>query len=254
MGRKQYLLLVIFSLLCGIAFADWNILNLKWKTGLDITLKNYCESWRMNVELHNIRDFDVVPGECVDYIGKYMTSTQYKVDSQRALEECSLYLSNLQLTGDGKDAWVFDIDDTLLSTTPYYKKHHFGGEMLNRTSLEGWMQKRKAPALEHTLNLYNEIKGRGVRIFLISSRGEHLRDATIDNLISAGYHGWTGLILRNLDGGEMGVQKYKTEQRKLLIEGGYRIWGIVGDQWSSLLGFPNGRRTFKLPNSLYYVA
>lgn len=58
------------------------------------------------------------------------------------------------------------------------------------------MQKRKAPALEHTLNLYNEIKGRGVRIFLISSRGEHLRDATIDNLISAGYHGWTGLILR----------------------------------------------------------
>lgn len=126
MGRKQYLLLVIFSLLCGIAFADWNILNLNWKTGLDITLKNYCESWRMNVELHNIRDFDVVPGECVDYIGKYMTSTQYKVDSQRALEECSLYLSNLQLTGDGKDAWVFDIDDTLLSTTPYYKKHHFG--------------------------------------------------------------------------------------------------------------------------------
>lgn len=59
---------------------------------------------------------------------------------------------------------------------------------------------------------------------------------------------------RNLDGGEMGVQKYKTEQRKLLIEGGYRIWGVVGDQWSSLLGFPNGRRTFKLPNSLYYVA
>lgn len=126
MGSKQYLLLVILSLFCGIALTDWNILNLKWKTKLDITLKNYCESWRMNVELNNIRDFDVVPGECVHYIGKYMTSTQYKVDSLKALEECLLYLSSLQLIGDGKDAWVFDIDDTLLSTIPYYKQHHFG--------------------------------------------------------------------------------------------------------------------------------
>jgi FMN phosphatase YigB (HAD superfamily) len=30
------------------------------------------------------------------------------------------------LEGDGKDAWIFDVDDTLLSTIPYYKKHGFG--------------------------------------------------------------------------------------------------------------------------------
>lgn len=72
----------------------------------------------------------------------------------------------------------------------------YRGERLNRTSLEGWMKKKVAPAIKQTLTLYNQIKGRGLKIFLISSRGEHLRDATINNLIKAGYYGWTGLILR----------------------------------------------------------
>ncbi|XP_077252778.1 acid phosphatase 1-like [Tasmannia lanceolata] len=256
MGSNLLLLLGILSLLTGLGVGDWSILNqIKGKNGgVGISLKNYCESWRINVELNNIRDFDVVPGECTQYIGKYMTSTQYKVDSERAIEECTLYLgTSFRLAGDGKDAWIFDIDDTLLSTTPYYKKHQFGGEKLNRSSLEGWMKEGKAPALEHTLSLYNEIKGRGLKIFLISSRGEHLRDCTIDNLVKEGYTGWTGLILRGVEDGEKGVQNYKSEQRKLLIQDGYRIWGIVGDQWSSLTGLPTGKRTFKLPNSLYYL-
>lgn len=81
----------------------------------------------MNVELHNIREFEVVPEECVDYVGKYMKSTQYEVDSERAIEECMVYLStSCSLKRDGRDAWIFDIDDTLLSTVPYYKKHQYG--------------------------------------------------------------------------------------------------------------------------------
>ncbi|XP_010264908.1 PREDICTED: acid phosphatase 1 [Nelumbo nucifera] len=258
MGRNPALLLVLFSLLVGLAVADWNILKQRgWSNGLNlkISLKNYCESWRINVELNNIREFDVVPDECVDYIGKYMTSSQYQVDSERALEQCTLYLSSsFAWAGDGKDAWIFDIDDTLLSTVPYYKQHHFGGDKLNLSSLEGWLKQCKAPALEHTLNLYNEIKGRGLKIFLISSRREHLREATVDNLLKVGYSGWTELILRVPEDGCQEVQKYKAEKRKQLIDKGYRIWGIVADQWSSLKGLPTAKRTFKLPNSLYYVA
>ena len=48
-----------------------------------------------------------------------MTSSQYKADSQRAIEEVTLYLTSCcSLNGDGKDAWIFDVDDTLLSTVP----------------------------------------------------------------------------------------------------------------------------------------
>ena len=79
------------------------------------------------MEVNNIRGFQVVPQECVQHIQKYMTSSQYKADSEKALEEVKLYLSRFcALEGDGKDAWIFDVDDTLLSTVPYYKKHGFG--------------------------------------------------------------------------------------------------------------------------------
>lgn len=79
------------------------------------------------MELNNIREFDVVPQECVAHIKKYMTSSQYDADCQRAIEEVTLYLSRCcSLKGDGKDAWIFDVDDTLISTIPYFKKHGFG--------------------------------------------------------------------------------------------------------------------------------
>lgn len=72
------------------------------------------------------------------------------------------------------------------------------GEKLNVTSLEEWMSKAKAPALEHSLTLFNEIKAKGIQIILVSSRREHLRSATIDNLVNVGFHGWSGLVLRYL--------------------------------------------------------
>ncbi|XP_073103196.1 acid phosphatase 1 isoform X3 [Elaeis guineensis] len=256
-------LLLFFSFSIGIVTGDWNILSYTTKKRdhhqhhAGISLKNYCESWRINVELNNIRGFDVVPGECVGYIGKYMTSTQYKVDVQRAAEQTTLFLTNnFRLGADGKDAWIFDIDDTLLSTVPYFKKHQHGavlgcrGATTNSTSMEQWMEERSAPAVEHMLDLYHEIRARGLKIFLISSRREHLRDATIDNLVKVGYLGWTDLILRCAEDCYHAVANYKTEKRRKLIEQGYHLWGIMGDQWCSLVGHPSANRTFKLPNPM----
>ena len=128
MGKNLGFLLAFTGLLISSAVADWNILR-PWKSSLvQEGLKNYCESWRINVELNNIKGFDVVPQECVEFVGKYMTSSQYKADIERAIEESVLYLSKgcCSLKGDDKDAWIFDIDDTLVSIVPYYKKHHFG--------------------------------------------------------------------------------------------------------------------------------
>ncbi|XP_050364578.1 acid phosphatase 1-like [Argentina anserina] len=260
MGKLIRFLLLISSLFIVVA-ADWSILNQRKKknnvaVGTDV-LKRYCESWRINVEINNIRGFDVVPQECVRHIRKYMTSSQYKADSERALEEVTLYLTSsccCTLEGDGKDAWIFDVDDTLISTIPYFKKHDFGGEKLNATSLEIWMKESSAPALGHTLKLFQDIKDRGFKIFLISSRRETLRSPSVDNLIKVGYHGWTSLVvLRGLEDELMEVQKYKSEARHRLIDEGYRIWGIIGDQWSSFEGLSVAKRTFKLPNSMYYI-
>jgi len=50
------------------------------------------------------------------------------------------------------------------------------------------------------------------------------------------------------------VKKYNSKVRQELVDEGYRIWGIVGDQWSTFDGLPIPNRTFKLPNSIYYKA
>ncbi|CAL5208077.1 unnamed protein product [Lathyrus oleraceus] len=246
---------IFICLLIPLVIADWNILK-QSRNGLDISLKNYCESWRMNVELHNLRDFEVVPGECIEDIGKYMRSTQYKVDSERATQECLVHVStSCNLKNDGRDAWIFDIDDTLLSTLPYYKNNQYGGNKLNVTSLEEWMGKGKAPSFDYSLKLFNELKSRGIQIILITARREHLRSATIDNLVNVGYYGWTRIFFRGVADEYVSVQKYKSDVRKELIKnGGYRIWGILGDQYSSIEGIPSPRRAFKLPNPMYYVA
>lgn len=72
------------------------------------------------------------------------------------------------------------------------------GKKINVTDLEEWMSMGKAPALDYSLRLFNEIKSRGIQIILISARREHLRSATTDNLVKVGYHGWASLVLRSV--------------------------------------------------------
>ncbi|CAH8336862.1 unnamed protein product [Eruca vesicaria subsp. sativa] len=273
MDRSILLSLALASLLVGVVSArDWNILNqLKSlgsssspsqhglaSSGLSTNLKRYCESWRFNVEVHNIRNFDVVPQECVSHVQNYMTSSQYEDDVERAVDEVILHFGSMCCSKskcDGMDAWIFDIDDTLLSTIPYHKSNgFFGGEKLNSTKFEDWIKKRKAPPVPHMVKLYHEIRERGIKIFLISSRKEYLRSATVDNLIQAGYYGWSNLILRGLEDEQKEVKQYKSEKRTWLTSLGYRVWGVMADQWSSFAGCPLPKRTFKLPNSIYYVA
>lgn len=95
---------------------------------VDFNLQNFCKGWMFNVEVNNIRGFENVPEECSDEVGNYMTrSLQYSSDIHRTAEECVFYLANsLDLSPDGKDAWIFDIDETLVSTLPYYKIHGYG--------------------------------------------------------------------------------------------------------------------------------
>lgn len=49
------------------------------------------------------------------------------------------------------------------------------------------------------------------------------------------------------------ADEYKSKHRKRLEEEGYRIKSCLGDQWSDCSGESAGKRTFKLPNPMYYI-
>ncbi|KAG9140774.1 hypothetical protein Leryth_006943 [Lithospermum erythrorhizon] len=60
-----------------------------------------------------------------------------------------------------------------------------------------WVEKGTAPAIQASLELYQEVFKLGYRIFLLTGRNNKHRDITIENLVCAGFHHWEKLIMRN---------------------------------------------------------
>eukprot|EP00253_Pinus_taeda_P031708 PITA_31708 len=214
-----------------------------------------CLAWQLNVESGNLRGWYVVPPKCVGHVKKYMmASGEYWEDSRVAVFAVLGYVETLKLVRDGKDAWILDIDETLLSNIPYYQQHEFGGKPFNVKTFEAWVSEMKAPALPWSLLLYNRLLARGFSIFLITGRDESRRNTTAHNLLQAGYKGWSGLFLRGKSDQGIPAGVYKPKKRGELVKKGYRLWGSVGDQWSDLSGPYEASRSFKLPNPMYYIS
>ncbi|GMQ08472.1 hypothetical protein CsSME_00052185 [Camellia sinensis var. sinensis] len=62
-----------------------------------------CLSWRLAVEMDNIRGWDLVPATCETYVGHYMLGHQYRKDCNAAAYAALVYAKSLKLAGDGKD-------------------------------------------------------------------------------------------------------------------------------------------------------
>ncbi|XP_022749872.1 acid phosphatase 1-like [Durio zibethinus] len=213
----------------------------------------FCASWHLSVETNNAGSWNKIPSRCLSFVQDYITSQRYVSDFEIVANFSLAYASSVEIAGDGKDAWIFDVDETLLTNLPYYQAHGFGSETFNETSWDAWVDLAEAPAMHASLKLYNELKRMGFKIFVLTGRSENQRNATGKNLMWAGFNGWERLLLRGPSDGGTPAIVYKSERRSVLVNEGYRIHGSSGDQWSDLLGFALAKRSFKLPNPMYYV-
>ncbi|WOK96877.1 hypothetical protein Cni_G05585 [Canna indica] len=211
-----------------------------------------CASWRFGVETNSVRGWTTVPRRCERYVGHYMLGDRYRQDSAAVTAEAAAYAEGLRLNGNGKDVWIFDIDETSLSNLPYYAHHGFGAEEYNSTTFNEWVNTGKAPALPESLKLYKKVLSLGVKVVFLTGRGEESREITSANLRRAGFEQWEKLLLRG-EGDKRTALAYKSSERKKLRREGYRIVGNIGDQWSDILGKAQGGRTFKLPDPMYYL-
>ncbi|RVW51997.1 Stem 28 kDa glycoprotein [Vitis vinifera] len=131
-----------------------------------------CLSWRLGVEAHNIIEWSTVPQACESYVGHYMLGHQYRKDSRAVVYEALTYAQSLKLAVDGKDIWVFDVDETSPSNLPYYAKHGFRVEAYNSTQFNNWVYEGKAPALPESLKLYKKLLSLGIKAVFITGRPE----------------------------------------------------------------------------------
>ncbi|KAK9101182.1 hypothetical protein Scep_024612 [Stephania cephalantha] len=213
-----------------------------------------CLSWRFAVETNNLRNWKTVPAECEDYVGNYMLGHLYRQDSKAVTDQAILYAKSLNLTGDGKETWVFDVDETVLSNLPHYSQHGFGAKPYDSVAFNAWVETGKAPRLPESHNLYVTLRSLKIKVVFLTGRPESQREVSEANLRRAGYNKWEKLILRGeKDVGKLAVV-YKSEKRRELEKQGYKIIGNIGDQWSDILGNSTGSRTFKLPDPMYYLS
>lgn len=154
----------------------------------------FCESWRFSVETNNAGNWSTIPSRCYEFVNHYMTGDRYVSDLGVTGRNALDYAKTVDIAGDGMDAWVFDIDETLLSMLAYYKLHKFRSTTL-KVEVK-WGLRHKLTVLPASLSLYNEIRQLGFTVFLLTGRPEWLRNQTVTNLLYAGYNDWERLILR----------------------------------------------------------
>ncbi|CAN0900020.1 Acid phosphatase 1, partial [Linum grandiflorum] len=245
--------LILISVLClfNLVSASQSLIRMpgfRTTTGTE----NFCNGWRLSVETNNAGAW-LTPEECLGYRVDYFTGVQYAWDLAVVVSNSVAFAKSVKLAGDGKDAWVFDVDETLLSNLPFYEKFGYSADSFNEEAWNEWVNSTGAPALSESLGLYKELKELGFTIFILTGRDETQRNATTSNLISAGFRHWQKLILRGDSDKGKPALVYKSEKREEIVKQGYRIQGNSGDQWSDLLGQAVGLRSFKYPNPLYYL-
>jgi acid phosphatase len=185
--------------------------------------------------------------ECVGASGCYWSD----VDAQTRRAEAALDRAVALAKSGEKLAIVLDIDETSMSGFCELRREDYGFLL---AQFNRWvMTPEAAMPIPGTVRLFNKARTAGVEVFFITGRWDEQREATAKNLELAGYKGWKGLALRVGPQKQMNTVAYKSEERKKILDAGYRIVLNMGDQWSDLNGDPRGEVSVKLPNPFYYL-
>jgi hypothetical protein len=191
-----------------------------------------------------IPNLATIKGEIV----RFHDSGQWAASIEKIADQAKLRLDEL-LPGSRRPALVLDIDDTALSTYALQRRLLFG---FVEEEWDRWMEDQSPPANRGVLKLFRHARSRGVAIFFVTGRREHSRKSTERQLRSAGYSGWTGVVLKPNDYRSPSVVTYKSAARAQIEAKGYEILVNVGDQWSDLDG-GHALVTYKLPNPIYLI-
>ncbi|WP_179586923.1 HAD family acid phosphatase [Tunturiibacter gelidiferens] len=207
----------------------------------------------MVVAAEPMENFGVARYRLEDYADCVGTGGCYWADLDAQAKRAEAGLKRLiaaEKVGE-KLALVLDIDETSLTNYCEMKREDYG---FISVPFNEWAVSPEADMpIAGTLRLFNEARAAGLEVFFITGRPGEQRAATAKNLEAAGYKGWKGLALREGPQKTMATVAYKSEERKKIVDAGYRIVMSVGDQWSDLNGEPRAEISVKLPNPFYYL-
>jgi predicted secreted acid phosphatase len=181
-------------------------------------------------------------------LNKYHNSGKYLRNIAQTVELGQLRLEEqlAALPVGARPAVIFDIDETLLSTWPILESGEF---CFDPDRFAAFLDRADAPVIEPVRELFNRTVAKHATVFLITSRNEKHRPATLINLKTAGIVGYQELIMQPDDPAVIG-HEYKRAARQTIVDRGYEIVMSVGDQLGDLANRP-GCYDLLIPNPFY---
>ncbi len=179
---------------------------------------------------------------------RYVDSGEYARQIVPVAEEAGAWIEQraARRTAGEKLAVIFDVDETLLSNLPSMVREDFG---YVPKVWDAWVNEARAPAIEPVREVYLSARRLGIAVFLITGRGENVREGTERNLRAEGCREYVALICKPV--GETRTSgEFKLAERRRIVAEGYVIVANIGDQESDFFGGVS-ERNFKLPGPFY---
>lgn len=159
-------------------------------------------------------------------------------------------------------AIIVDVDETVLDNSPYEAQCILGNFKYPQ-NWDVWCMLAKAQAIPGSVEFLNYAYSRKVKIFYITNRKEHLKQATIKNLIDVGFpdvSDETVLCYQNTSSKELRRQKIREKYDVIMMFGDNLL--DFTDDWAhksieqrffitDSLRHKFGTEYFVLPNAMY---
>jgi len=182
-----------------------------------------------------------------DIVKDYYESGKYDEELNEIYSDAKSKIDKMKIKDNA--AAIFDVDDTALSNYEISKRLDYGYDY---QIIQDWVMSAKLPAIKQTLDFYNYLKSKGVKLIFLTGRNSDEYEATYRNLVEQGYKDFDTLIVRSEKERNLGSAEFKSAKRKELVAAGYEIIVCVGDQWTDLIGDNTGMKV-KIPNYLYEI-
>ncbi|CAK7325803.1 unnamed protein product [Dovyalis caffra] len=209
---------------------------------------NYCKMFALHAELNSLGP-DHFPSMCMSLAVQHIKEGAYERELNASLHMIERYFDTLLPLDDGLDVVLMDIDDIFPSNP------HYSSLLMHRVHDSGYIdcfQEEKHLKQMLCLSLYTKLQASGWSLILLSRKPEKQRNATIQHLVSAGYRGWSSMIMRSDNEMEIDSHEYFTKRRVEVRRAGFRIAGVISSQMDALTDPSLGQRVFKLPNPIYF--
>jgi 5'-nucleotidase (lipoprotein e(P4) family) len=170
-----------------------------------------------------------------------------------------------------KPAVIVDVDETVLDNSPYQARLIRDGKEFDEFSWDQWCREQRAAPLPGALEFAKAAAAKGVTVFYLTNRAQHLNEATLANLRAAGFPvAEKETVFLGLGTVVEGCEAAGSDKgcRRELVGRKYRVLAMVGDQLGDFIDVENntvaaraeaakayegwfGERWFMLPNPTY---